>query len=150
MIKKGMVVFFVLLATQMFAANAPIQRIDIVNLLWNDVAGVPGSTDTPILIAFYNGGTIPCYTTTVPFRAAITVWAGIGQACITPVSDLTITPVANPVVTYAPAVIATLSGGYYVTELTVSQNSPPLFDPSNGAVLAPGTAKTTLVNYISM
>lgn len=137
----------VLSMPSIYAANAPIQRLDIVNLLWNDVAAIPGITDTAVQISFYNGESVPCLTTTLAFQAAMTLWVGIGQTCVKPIHEITVTPVANPEVIYDPAVTSTISSGYYATQVTVSQNSPPVFDPTNGAVLAAGSLKTTLINY---
>jgi hypothetical protein len=124
------------------AANAPIQRIDVVNML-----GDLGGSATSVVVSFSNGVSTPCFTKTLPYLGAITVWAGTGQVCVTPVTSIMVTPVAgatgaiydtNPVPT-------NLTGTQYSTQITISQNTAPIFDPNNGSLLIAGTVQATAV-----
>lgn len=145
-------VLAILLAGDLFAmANAPIQRIDVANLLSSGGSGAGDATLTAVDVAFDNGGTTPCYTTRLAFQGDITVFAGADEACIAPVRSVIITPVAGPIglVYEAPAVPTVISEGVYVTQLIISQDTPPTFDASNGALLISGRAKATSTSYVT-
>ncbi len=127
----------------LLAGNAPIQRIDVVNLL-----GANGSVATPVTFSFENGPTTPCYTTTLPYQGRITVWAGVGLACIAPITNIVVTPVVGPSGTvYSAPNPVSINTNYYLNQVTVSENAPPTYDPTNGALLLPGTAQAVLKNY---
>ncbi|MDI1351970.1 MAG: hypothetical protein PSV35_04255, partial [bacterium] len=83
-IKLGLIILLniLFLYTPLRSANAPIQRIDIMNTLWNLAA----ITQTAVAISVSNGQDIPCFTTTLDFQRSITIWAGIGQACVAPIT----------------------------------------------------------------
>ncbi|CAM3083314.1 Uncharacterised protein [Legionella steigerwaltii] len=139
-----------LLLTQIFsttlhAANAPIQQIDIANLL-----GSGGATETAVLVAFSNGDSLPCYTTTIAYQAVTSIWAGIGQTCQAPITSITLTPIANGLGTVyeTPLYPVTVDSSYYSTQIIISQNTAPTFDPNNGNILSPGTLQTTTVNHL--
>jgi hypothetical protein len=155
--KKWMIItvlFSFFASINLFAANTPIQRIDVVNLLWNSaIGGSGGVTPTSVQVVFQNSNPKPCLTTTLPFQGAITVWAGIGQTCVTPVTSVTITPVASvssPVPVYvAPANPTTsISSTYYSTQIMVSQNIAPIFDPNAGALLSVGVFQVTATSHL--
>lgn len=137
-------------STNLFAlANAPIQRVDVVNQLWNNLAGGDGGlTNTAVILTFNNGGLSPCFTTTLAFQASITVLAGIGQACVSPVTDITITPLETAIgLVYQMPPDITLYAQYYSSQILISQLSPPVFDPANATILAPGSTFTTTINH---
>jgi hypothetical protein len=126
--------------------TAPIQRIDIVNLLWNENAtnAVPGLSPTSVLVAFNNGSTKPCFTTTLAFQGAATVLAGSGQACVAAVTSVTITPVAGPAGTvYAAPADTSINGAYYATQMIINDKTDPVFDSTNGAVKTQGTVQVS-------
>lgn len=134
---------------QLFArANAPIQRIDVVNLLSNG----GGVTQTSVVVAFANEGSLPCFTATLAFRGTITVWAGTGQACVNPITDVTITPIAAssevPVV-YEPPPLVSINATLYSTQLLINQNTAPIFDTTNGTLIATGTILTTALSHVA-
>lgn len=136
----------IFIATDLYAANAPIQRIDIANLLSNG----GGISSTAVSLEFTNGGSTPCFTTTLPYQGVITVWAGMGQACTTAITNLTITPLAGDFgVIYNPPNPLTISNSPYLTQITISQNTAPTFDPTNGTLLSTGTVATTFLNKLT-
>ncbi len=152
MIKKWILcisLFALTASTNLFAlANAPIQRIDVVNLLSNNIGGSSGLTDTNVVLAFSNGGSTPCFTTTLAFKAAVTVLAGIGQACVAPISDIAITPLAAPIgLVYVAPTDPSITTGFYSSQMVISQLTPPVFDPSNGTLLATGTVIASITNH---
>ncbi|CEG56356.1 hypothetical protein [Legionella fallonii] len=137
-------------STNLFAlANAPMQRIDVVNLLWNSaVGGNGGLTNTAVTLSFYNGASKPCFTTTLQFQGAVTVWSGVGQNCVAPVTDIAITPIAGPIgLVYQAPADSIISTSYYSTQLVVGQFTAPVFDPTNATLMAPGTVLATITNY---
>lgn len=136
----------VIASTKLFATpGAPIQRIDLANILSN--AG--GITETSVLASFTeNNATTPCYQTTLAFNQVMTVWVGANQSCTMPITSLSITPVAdangNAPVYLAPDVYP-IASTYFSTQITISQNTAPTFDPSNGSVLSFGTVNLSAV-----
>lgn len=142
--------FAFFISTQLCAAaNAPIQRIDVVNIL-----GTPGSSQTDVVVNFYNDGvSTPCYTAKLPFNGAATVLVGTGYNCAALVNTLSVTPKSGPIGTLptyeAPIYPTYISTTNYLNQITVSENTPPVFDPSNGGLLAPGTIKTNVVSHLS-
>lgn len=152
MIKNGIVthaLLGILVSTKLFAtANAPIQRIDVVNMLSNNGSQV---TQTSVVLAFENGGSTPCFTTTLAFQAATTVWAGTDQACGAGITGVTISPVAGPagIVVYNAPTPPTLNSSLYSTQMIISQNTAPLFDASNGLIIAAGTAQVTTLSQLA-
>ena len=142
---KNAVFAFIASVPLFAAAGAPIQRIDVVNLL-----GV-GATQTPVTLAFVNAGLNPCFTTTLNFQGAMTLWIGTNQACSTAVTDMTITPLPgfNGVdINYAaPMYPVAINGNLYSTQITISQKTEPVYDPGNGELLIPGTIQTAVQNH---
>ncbi len=67
--------------------SVPIQRIDVANLL------TTGAVNSPVMLAFDNGSSNPCITSLLAFQDTTTIWAGAGQACLTAISGVTITPI---------------------------------------------------------
>lgn len=129
--------------------KAPIQRIDVTNLLWNSNAGGDGGlTDTAVTIDFFNGDATPCYSKTLAFQEAITLFAGATQPCTTPINEIAITPLssATGLVYLAPS-NATINTELYFAQLEVNQLAAPVFDSSNATLLAPGTATFVLTTY---
>ncbi|KTC79110.1 hypothetical protein [Legionella cherrii] len=139
-------------STNLQAANAPIQQIDIANLLANNVGGSGGATETAVNVAFLNGGALPCYTTTLAYQAATSIRAGIGQTCQAPITSITLTPIANSnglgTIYETPLYPVMVDSRYYSTQITISQNTAPTFDPNNGNILLLGTIQTTVVNHL--
>lgn len=145
--KRNMLFAFAILAsTQVFAAN-PVQRIDVVNMLWNPngTAGAQGLSPTSVVVAFNNGGAKPCFTTTLAFQGSTTVLAGTGQACVAKVTTVTFTPVAGPAGTvYAtPGSATNINGAFFTTQLIVGNGTDPQFDATNGAVKTQGVISVT-------
>ena len=144
------VLFAFFMSTQLCAAaNAPIQRIDVVNIL-----GTAGSSQTDVAVNFYNDGvSTPCYTAKLPFNGAATILVGVGYNCASLVSSLSITPKSGPTGTVsiyeAPIIPTYISTTNYLNQVTVSENTPPLFDPGNGGLLASGTIQANVVSYLS-
>lgn len=144
-----------LVSTQAFALNETkaihagfLQQIYILNTLWNQNAtgGVRGLTPTSVVVAFNNGGSKPCYTTTLAFNQATTILVGTGEACVAEVLTVSITPVAGPAgMVYATPTPVTLNGSYYSTEITLTDNADPIFDTTNGAVHAQGSVQAAMV-----
>lgn len=148
--KTWIALLTLLMSTFTFAGNkAPIQRIDVTNLLWNSAAGGDGGlTHTSVTVDFSNGGITPCYSKTLAFQEAITVFAGVGLPCVAAINEIAINTVAAPIglVYLAPSNV-TLNTALYFAQLEVNQLTAPAFDPSNATLLAPGTATTTFANY---
>lgn len=150
--KKGIVfslIVAVFSSTQLIAAgNAPIQRIDVTNQLSN---GSTGPTLTPVLLSFDNDNSVPCFTTTLAYNAQTTIYAGKDQACVKAITSVTFTPLAGTSAysTYdAPTDPIYIASGFYLAQMTISQNTVPLFDPLNGVLISTGTMKVTTLNYL--
>jgi hypothetical protein len=123
------------------AFSAPIQQVNVTNMLWNANAtsGVPGITPTSIVANFYNGGTKPCFTITIAFKGSTTVQAGTGLPCVTAITSVSFTPVAGPVgAVYTTPPDTAINGSYYTTQLIVQNGTDPVFDTTNGAVKTEG------------
>jgi hypothetical protein len=147
------------------AAPVPVQRIDVINMLWNPTAGATGLTPTSVLLKFFpkSNSSTPCFTVTLPFEGSSTFFAGTGFACTTAVGSMSVTPVANPVLgttaVYAPIASYTLvsaaapspgtDGGAFSTQLMIEQKAgtgsgtAPVFNTANGTLTTPGTAVVT-------
>lgn len=152
--QKGSIIYFlkllfIAISANVFASNnAPIQRIDVANMLWNNVAGAT-MTQTPVVVAFENGGTTPCTSVTIPFNGFVVVWAGIGQACISPITSITITPVVSPGMgtVYAAPNSTTINSSYYSTQVIINQATAPVFNPSNGTISTSGTVQVSTTTH---
>lgn len=138
---KWNILFVLAVSVKLYAANAPIQRIDVVNLL-----GVGGATPTSVAISFSNGVSTPCFSTTLPYLGALTVWVGVGQACTSAITAVTVIPTGANLVYSAPTNPNPINGAQYLTQIAISQNTAPVFDPNTGSLLTLGT---TQVNAIS-
>lgn len=129
------------------ATLAPVQRIDVVNMLWNPSAtgGAAGLTPTSVVVTFNNGGSRPCFTSTLLFQAGVTVLAGTGQPCVAPVTTITVTPVAGPAgLTYAALTGVSINSAYYSSQYIVTNQTAPVFDTTNGAVATIGAAQVVV------
>jgi hypothetical protein len=126
------------------AANAPIQRIDVANLLGS------GGSATSVVVSFSNGVSTPCYTKTLPYSGALTLWVGVGQVCVTPVTTVTIAPVTRVggSIYETPSVPTNLTGTLYSSQISIYENTPPQFDPTNGSLLIAGTIQATVVSNL--
>ena len=148
MIKIAVLFFFVLTAqSQVLALAAPIQRIDVVNMLWNPggTGGAAGMTPTSVIVAFNNGGSRACFTSTLLFQAGVTVLAGTGQPCVAAITSVTVTPVAGPAgLVYAAPSAVSINGSYYTNQLIISNQTAPVFDTTNGAVATPGAVQVVI------
>ena len=119
-----------------------IQQISITNMLWNPngTGGAAGLTQTSVVAAFNNGGSHPCYTTTLAFQGFINVQVGTGQACVAAVTSVSLTPVAGPAGTvYAAPSDVSINGLYFTNQIITDDNTDPVFDTTNGAVKTQGT-----------
>lgn len=133
-----------MLVNCVWAANAPIQRIDVVNMLGS------GGSVSSVVVSFSTGVATPCVTKTLPYLGAMTVWAGTGQACTTPITSVIITPVVvsgNAIYGTTP-VLTSVNNTLYSTLITINQATAPAFDPSNGALLIPGTLQALVENHL--
>lgn len=141
-----------LVSSSVFAfANAPVQRIDIVNNLWNELAGGDGGqTRTSVKIELDNGDASPCFTKIMPFQSNITVYAGIGQLCVNKVVAITITPDSGPGTlepSYNPPATPTaIDSDLYLTQIAISQDTAPVYDVINGSLVTMGTVLTSVVD----
>lgn len=146
----SLILWALLAPTYLFAANTPIQRLDVANLLWNSTAGGNGGfTNTAVIVEFSNGGLAPCFSTTLPFQATITVWAGLDFPCVTPITNVSVTPIETlPLgLVYLAPENTLIQAHVYSTQMLISQLSPPLFDPDNATLMSPGTVITTTTIY---
>ena len=136
----------IVVSSHAFAA-APIQRIDVVNMLWNQnaTAAAPGLTPTSVLVAFHNGGGTPCFTTTLAFQGSTTVLAGTGQTCVAAITTVSVTPVAGPAGTVfaTPSAVA-ITSTYYASQIIVNNKTDPIFDATNGAIKTQGVVQATV------
>jgi hypothetical protein len=142
----------ILASSLTFAAN-PIQRIDVVNMLWNPngTSGVAGLSPTSVIVAFNNGGVKPCSTTTLAFQGAVTVLAGTGQACVAAITSVTITPVAGPAGTVYSALPDTpITSSHYTTQIMINNKIDPIFDSTNGAIKTQGVAQTIAQGQLAL
>lgn len=133
----------ILASTQILAAG-PIQRIDVLNMLWNKNATdkVQGLTPTQVVVAFNNGGPKPCFTSTLNYQGAATVYAGVGQPCVNAISSVTITPVAGAAgLVYSAPSAYNINVSHFSTQMIIDNGIDPLFDSTNGAVKTPGTVE---------
>lgn len=153
--KKWMIsqtLVLILISSSVFAiANAPIQRIDIINNLWNSLAGGSGGqTQTSVKVELDNGSPGPCFTKILPYQSAITVYAGIGQSCINKVVAITVTPYSGPGTLSPsydpPGTPQAINSSLYLTQIAISQNTAPVYDSINGSLLMKGTVLTTIVS----
>jgi ABC-type proline/glycine betaine transport system permease subunit len=143
--------FTIIVSANLFAvASAPIQRIDVVNILSN---GLGSPSQTSVLVAFGNGGALPCSKITLPFQGSTTVWAGIGQTCVTAVTSVTITAIAGPVgigaVYDTTPITYSISSSFYSDQISIIQSIAPVFDGSSGAIIAAGFAQASIVNNLA-
>lgn len=150
--KKWLLIVLLFNASNLFAfANAPIQRIDITNWLWNHViGGNGGATKTSVKIVFENGGAVPCFTTILPFQSSLTVWAGLSQSCVAAITSVTFFPMDSSLGTVylPPDNTIHLDASLYYAQLTVIQNTAPVFDSSNGSIASPGIAQVVSINKV--
>ncbi len=133
-------------------ANAPIQRIDITNLLWNSViGGNGGATKISVKVDFENGGSVPCFTKTLPFQASVTVWADPSQPCTKAITSISVTPLDSEAgigTVYLPPPSILINSSLYLAQITIIQNTAPVFDLFNGSLISSGTARTTSINRL--
>lgn len=117
------------------------QSIQVVNLLANVNLVDPGMTPTSIIIKYYNGAENPCWVTTLDYHQDTTIHAGPTQGCVQKVNEITITPmlVANKIKTYEGPQVVRIDISKYANQITVSQKSPPEFDPRSGLAAVSGT-----------
>lgn len=140
--------FALVVSTQLFAAaNAPIQRVDVVNLL----GAIGGATPTSVVVAFKNDLGVSCLTTTLPYQGAISVLAGKGQTCGSVVTSLSVTPMDGSMgaVYETPISPTPISSSLYSTQAIISQYSAPSFDPNSGELVSPGTLQVGTVSHLA-
>jgi hypothetical protein len=143
-------VLSVLCTTQLFAANVSemaaasddyTQSIHVVNLLANDTISEPGMTPTGIIVKYFNGNTLPCWTNTLNYRDDVTIHAGPRQGCINKVNQIVITPVlvADKLKTYLGSVSVDIDTSKFANYLTIIQKQAPSFDTQSGMVVQSGS-----------
>lgn len=117
--------------------SIPIQRIDVANLL------TTGAVSSPVMLAFENGGSTPCITSLLAYQETTTIWAGAGQACLSAIASVTITPMDSSsnigVIYQTPENPVLVDKTRYSTRLLISQNMAPVFNSINGAMISQGT-----------
>lgn len=127
----------------LLAANTPIQRIDVTNML-----GAGGATPTAVSVSFSTGVATPCFSTTLPYLGTTTVWVGVGQTCSLPIIGVNVVPTGTGAV-YAPAANPIpVSGTQYLSQITITQNTPPVFNPTSGALTSLGTVDVSVVSNL--
>lgn len=130
------------------ATAAPVQRIDIVNLLAHSKA-TPGVTASPVTVKFYtNGSSAACSTATLPYDGAVTLFAGTGLACTTAITNISVTVLAGSgnVIVYNdyPSTALTATGKYSTQiEIIEATSGAPTFNSSVGSVTTKGTMSLT-------
>lgn len=131
------------------AATAPVQRVDVVNLLAHSKSA-PGVTASPVTVKFFTStsATTPCATSTLPYDGATSIFAGTGLACTTAITNISVTPLVGPgnIVAYSAL---TGSGGNFTatgkfsTQLEIIEGTAPTFTAANGALASAGTVSIT-------
>jgi hypothetical protein len=145
-----------LIALSTAASAAPLQQIQVANMLYNQDATAIGVTATSVTVKFFAaGGATPCQTVTLPFQGVQTVLTGTGNACTAKVATIQVAPVASPTVgaLYTAPATYTVTGTDYDIQLMIQQKDMipfhhgyaatyfgPVFDTTNGLVATPGTA----------
>lgn len=142
---KWIIMWVLLILNQVAAAaNAPIQRVEVVNMLGS------GAAATAVVVSFNNGVSTPCLTKTLAYLGDITVWAGTGQACVTPITSVTIAPIAGTagVIYDTPMMPTLISNTLYSTQIKISEHAAPVFDPTSGSLLTSGTLQAIIFNNL--
>lgn len=136
------------LATSVFAAdyggNNFTQSIQVVNLLANHTLSDTGMTPTGVLIKYFNGGSSPCWSTTLNYQNDATIHAGPTQGCQAKVNMIEIMPllVADKLKTYQGPIKINIDTSKFASQITIIQEQGPLFDIKTGLVTTPGTFQT--------
>lgn len=133
-------------ASSLTFAIAPLQRIDITNMLWNHNATdrAQGLTPTSVTLSFRNGGAKPCFTTNVAFQAGATVLSGTGQPCVAAITSISVTPIAGPAgAVYAAPEDIQINASYFVTQIILSNKNDPIFDSTHGGIKTQGAVQVT-------
>lgn len=117
------------------------QSIHVVNLLANDSLPDAGMTPTSIIVKYYNGSALPCWTNTLKYRDDVTIHAGPRQGCINKVNQVVITPVlvADKLKTYLGSLSVDIDTTKFANYLTIIQNQAPTFDTQSGMVVQSGS-----------
>lgn len=119
-----------------------LQIIQIVNYVANTGISNTGMTPTSVTVQFHDDSSgKPCWTTTLIYLADFTLRAGPGQSCTNIVDHLVVTPipVATLLTTYAGPYTVNLDITKYAHQITLVQNTAPVFDTASGLVATPGT-----------
>lgn len=117
------------------------QSIHIVNLLANTGLSDSGMTATPVIVKYYNGGSNPCWTTTLNFHQDTSAHAGPGLGCVAKINQVVIMPlvVADKLKTYTGPSTVSIDTSKYSTHLTIIQSQAPVFDSQSGLVANSGS-----------
>lgn len=126
------------------------QSIQIVNLLANNTLPDPGMTPTTFIVKYYNGSAYPCWYATLNYHDDYTVHAGPNLGCREKVDRVEITPnpVAEKLRTYQPGLILPVDTSKFLTQITIVQGAPPLFDANNGMVIQSGTMQARIQSQL--
>lgn len=119
-----------------------LQVIQIVNFVANTGIASTGMTPTSVTVQFFDDSSgKPCWTTTLVYLGDFTLRAGPGQSCSSIVDHMIITPipVATLLHTYAGPYTVNLDITKYSHQVTLVQDTAPVFDTASGLVATPGT-----------
>ena len=150
---KGIIKYIFLTTLLISTTNlsaAVLQQIQVANMLYNQDAtsANPGMSPTSVLVkGFVTGASSPCYTSTIAYQGSVSINTGTGQSCTAAIATMTFTPVAIATVgaTYTAPATVTLNSNF--TQQLLIEQTPkagstsygPVFDPTNGIVVTPGT-----------
>lgn len=121
-----------------------LQIIQIVNYLSNTSITNSGMTPTSVNLEFFEEtSTKPCWTTMLAYQTDFTIHSGAGQNCSKPITTITVTPimVASLLQTYTGPYTITVDTTKYALQMTILQDTAPIFDTASGLVATPGTIK---------
>lgn len=120
------------------------QTISIMNVLANTNLPDPGMTPTPLIVKYYNGGTLPCWTAAVNYQDEYIAHAGPGLGCVNKINQISIIPVvvAEKLAVYRGPLNIDIDVSKFSTQIIISEESEPQFDPRSGLVSAPGSMRS--------
>ncbi len=120
------------------------QTISIVNVLANTNLPDPGMTPTPIIVKYYNGGTLPCWAAAVNYQDEYIAHAGPGLGCVNKINQIIIMPVvvAEKLAVYHGPVIINVDVSKFSTQIIISEEREPQFDAQSGLVSVQGSIRS--------
>lgn len=121
-----------------------LQIIQLVNYLSNTTIPNSGMTPTSVTLQFFeDGASKACWTTTLAYQTDFTIHSGVGQNCTKQITTISVTPimVASLLQTYNGPYTITVDTTKYALQMTILQDTAPIFDTASGLVATPGTIK---------